>query len=311
MRKILVLRGGALGDLIVTLPALALLRGRWPQAQIELVGNVRAAEIGRSRGLLNTVHSQHERRWSELFGAGPLTETFHGWLSEFDLVVNYWPDSDGELARRFPVHAGQEFISASAMPQTAPAAAHYCAPLRRLGLEPGELCYRLLASRHAPAKDVSMAEASAAIAVHPGSGSPRKNWPAANWLELFQELPTPVSIIVGEAESEKWIHGAAAAVASNEAAMGTPLRRLLVQRPLEEVIAELSRCRLFVGHDSGISHLAAGCGTPCVLLFGPTDPAIWAPPAANVRVLRRGDDLSSISVDDVRDAVAAMLPDRR
>jgi heptosyltransferase III len=43
---------------------------------------------------------------------------------------------------------------------------------------------------------------------------------------------------------------------------------------------------LFIGHDSGISHLAAAVETPCLLLFGPTDPAIWAPANLQVRVLR-------------------------
>ena len=71
MRKILVLRGGALGDFIVTLPALALLRRRWPESRIELAGNAVAAEIGRREGLLDAVHSQHEARWSGLYGSGP------------------------------------------------------------------------------------------------------------------------------------------------------------------------------------------------------------------------------------------------
>ena len=50
MRRILVLRGGALGDLIVTLPALALLRRRWPEAHIALIGNTTAARLALTRG---------------------------------------------------------------------------------------------------------------------------------------------------------------------------------------------------------------------------------------------------------------------
>src|ERR1051326_4662341 len=168
MRKILVLRGGALGDFIVTLPALALLRQRWPAARIELAGNASAAALGLNdvgppivgapisdsaaarrqapalrRGLLDTVHSQHEARWSALFSDEPLPSIFAAWLSEFDLVLNYWPDPDGELRRRFPLRSGQKFLSASAAPACAPAAAHYCAPLRELGLEACNHFYRL------------------------------------------------------------------------------------------------------------------------------------------------------------------------
>jgi ADP-heptose:LPS heptosyltransferase len=48
-----------------------------------------------------------------------------------------------------------------------------------------------------------------------------------------------------------------------------------------------------------VSHLAAAVGTPCLLLFGPTDPAMWAPPGDQVRVLRRGGSLEAITVDEV------------
>ena len=91
---------------------------------------------------------------------------------------------------------------------------------------------------------------------------------------------------------------------------GSPASRLLHPHvhlahnlPLPELAAVLSRCRLFLGHDSGVSHLVAAVGTPCVLLFGPTDPAMWAPPGDHVRVLRRGPILDTISVDDVLAAV--------
>jgi len=61
---------------------------------------------------------------------------------------------------------------------------------------------------------------------------------------------------------------------------------LLADAPLAQVAAALSRCRLFLGNDSGLSHLAAALGAPRVLaLFGPTDPAVWAPAGAGVRVL--------------------------
>jgi heptosyltransferase-2 len=55
--------------------------------------------------------------------------------------------------------------------------------------------------------------------------------------------------------------------------------------PLPVLAAILERCRLFLGHDSGISHIAAAVETPCVLLFGPTDPAVWAPKNERVKVI--------------------------
>jgi heptosyltransferase III len=310
MRKILVLRGGALGDFIVTLPALALLRQRWPDAQIELVGNATAAEIARKRGLINAAHSQHEARWSACFSAAPLTPALATWFADFDLVVSYWPDPEGEMKSHFPTRPGQVFLTAEAMPTIAPAAAHYCRQLQELGLQAESFFCRIdgrsivLGSKNAPpthAVDRPTADnIRRQIVIHPGSGSPRKNWPADRWLELMSGLPGPILLLLGEAEAEAW----SSTVPQRDGVSA------VVMPTLEGVIPQLVRCRLFLGHDSGISHLAAGCGAPCVLLFGPTDPAIWAPPAPNVQVLRRGNDLKSISVDDVRDAVAAALADR-
>jgi hypothetical protein len=80
--------------------------------------------------------------------------------------------------------------------------------------------------------------------------------------------------------------------------------------PLTELAARLARCRLFLGHDSGVSHLAAAVGTPCVLLFGPTEPAMWAPPGAHVRVVRRGPALGALVVDDLLAAAAPFSGNR-
>ena len=69
--------------------------------------------------------------------------------------------------------------------------------------------------------------------------------------------------------------------------------------PLPELACRLAACRLFLGHDSGVSHLAAAVGTPGVLLFGPTEPAMWALPGEHVRIIHHGPELSAISVEAV------------
>lgn len=293
IRRILVLRGGALGDFLVTLPALRLLRTRWPAARIELAGNARAAELGVLGGYLDEAHSQHEARWSGLFADPPLPPDFANWLETFDLVVNFWPDPDRSVARRFPVRPGQLYLAASAGPAAAPAARHFCGPLRTLGLQTDDYCSRLRASG-------DPAVSCAAVAIHPGSGSPAKNWPAERWLELAGQIENPILLVLGEAEDERWsgpllARFRAAARGSIEVADNLPL----------PILADaLARCRLFLGHDSGVSHLAAALGTPCILLFGPTDSAVWAPPGAQVRVIHRGASLDCIAVDDVVEALS-------
>lgn len=289
MRRILVLRGGALGDFLVTLPALARLRARWPGATIELAGNAVAAALAVNRGLLTAVHAQHERRWSALYGSGPLPAEFAAWLASFDLILCYWPDPDGDLSRRLPLHPGQRFLTASALPRRAPAAIHYATPLAELGLAPPDELIWPLAPRQQPAA------AGGRIYLHPGSGSPRKNWPPDRWQTLLREVGLPATVVLGEAEAASWTCAEPPGIARLENAS------------LEELVTHFQSCRLFLGHDSGISHLAAACGAPCLLLFGPTDPAMWAPPAARVRIIRRGSELDSISVAEVRQALAEML----
>ena len=67
---------------------------------------------------------------------------------------------------------------------------------------------------------------------------------------------------------------------------GSPLEDAVRIDDLYELACWLARARLYIGNDSGITHLAAAAGTPVLALFGPTDPAVWAPRGPNVRVAR-------------------------
>jgi ADP-heptose:LPS heptosyltransferase len=301
MQRILVLRGGALGDFIVSIPALDLLRRRWPGARMELAGNATAAVLAANRGLLDAVHSQHEARWGALFSADPLPPGFAAWLGSFDLVVNFWPDPEGELGRHFPIAAGQTFFTAAAHPAEGPAAAHYCRPLRALGLVATDLTVRLEPRRSGAGEPTAAAGGPDdsrpssdrfRIALHPGSGSPRKNWPIERWRELARWLRrdrgADLLVVSGPAEE-----------ADGLGEFGETARCL----PLEELLARLAGCDLFLGHDSGVSHLAAAVGLPCLLWFGPTDPAVWAPAGPRVHVLSRGGMLAEISVADAQSAL--------
>ena len=102
------------------------------------------------------------------------------------------------------------------------------------------------------------------LAVHPGSGSPAKNWPAERFADVARRLSggRPWLLVLGPAEAQtaEW----PGAVVARE-------------WPLRLLGAALSRAGLFLGNDSGVAHLAAASGAPTLTLFGPTDPALWAP----------------------------------
>lgn len=110
------------------------------------------------------------------------------------------------------------------------------------------------------------------ILIHPGSGSPTKNWPVERFLEVVRALESPVRLIVGEAD-----HSIAEPF--------PPQIARLVEPPLEELAARLAGCRAYLGNDSGVSHLAGLSGARVFALFGPTDPRMWAPIGPHVSVL--------------------------
>jgi ADP-heptose:LPS heptosyltransferase len=78
--------------------------------------------------------------------------------------------------------------------------------------------------------------------------------------------------------------------------------------PLRQVAALFRHLTLYVGNDTGTLHLAAAVGAPTLGLFGPTDPAVWAPVSAAGRTLRAaGGDLSRLPADAVDKEIEVML----
>jgi hypothetical protein len=132
------------------------------------------------------------------------------------------------------------------------------------------------------------------LAVHPGSGSPDKNWPAERFVELARRLSDarPWLLVQGPAEER----------------MAVPPDAIVARDwPLRLLGATLARAALFVGNDSGVAHLAAASGAPTLTLFGPTDPAIWAPVGPSVASVRApGGVLTGLSVDAVVAAALAL-----
>src|SRR5476651_2464678 len=140
--NILVIRGGALGDFIVTLPTLRLLRERWPEAHIEVLGQPRLAEIALHRHYLNDVRSVNHGPLSAFFTPrAVLDPEWMDYIGDFDLVLSYFYDPDGlfltNLKRCNPV----EILTHSPrVPDVfgQPAARHFADILKPLGLSLGE-----------------------------------------------------------------------------------------------------------------------------------------------------------------------------
>ena len=158
----------------------------------------------------------------------------------------------------------------------------FAAPVRALGADPTPEPDPLLFSpeEKEAARNAAPSLAPRFLAIHPGSGSPSKNWPAKNFASFVRrrEPGSPWLLVIGPADE-------AAATPLLGLPGVIPVRNL----PLRPLGALLSQAGLYLGNDSGITHLAAGTGAPTLALFGPTDPTTWSPLGPHVKVLRSPD----------------------
>ena len=279
MGNILAIRGGAIGDFILTLPALQLLKTGLEAEKVEILGYESIAKLAVEFGFADAVRSIEHGPLAGFFNpTAKLDPELCGYFNGFSLIVSYLYDPDGFFHANLERAGAKTVIRASHRVDEAlskPAAAQLAEPLESIAL---------FLEKPYISLDLALTP-SPLIAIHPGSGSPTKNWGYENWAETAKQLHKnhpdhQFLIVTGEAEMET-----AAEFLSLLEAEKIPFTHCVCQ-PLPELATELSKCAVFLGHDSGISHLAGAVGIPSALVFGPTDPAIWAPQNPQVQTLR-------------------------
>ncbi len=304
MSRILIIRGGAIGDFILTLPAIRLVRENFPACHLEILGYRHIAALAEGRFYADATRSIEYGPLAGFFNpkAG-LDPELSAYFAGFQQVISYIYDPDGLFETCLRKAGVKNLITGSPkLTDDTHAAKQLARPLEQLALwleDPAAAFFpspedMKAAQRHAGALPRPW------IAMHPGSGGERKNWPIEYWRQLFQQLleqyPKAHFLILG---------------GESDAARLAEFRKITSERtaflenlPLPELGAILSQCDLFIGHDSGISHLAAASGAPCLLLFGPTDPDVWAPANPRTAVLRAPNgELSRLEVARVLDKV--------
>ncbi|HEU0011172.1 MAG TPA: glycosyltransferase family 9 protein [Verrucomicrobiae bacterium] len=298
--KILVIRGGAIGDFILTLPVLAALRRQFPQARLEVLGYPHIARLALAGGLADDVRPIESRALAGFFAReGELDQTLQSYFESFAVIVSFLYDPDRIFQANIARCSRAQFIVGPYRPDDTAglhATEALLKPLERLAIFDADSVPRLALNSQLPALNQ--------LALHPGSGSERKNWPEANWAELLQRLAAETSLqfllIGGEAESDRL----------PRLAQVLPAGRCetLASQPLVEVARRLSLCAGFVGHDSGITHLAAALGVPTLALWGPTPEAVWAPRGERVTILRAPQGPASKSPTEVLSQLRRLLP---
>jgi heptosyltransferase-3 len=307
--RILVIRGGAIGDFILTVPAIAALRQQFPEAHLEVLGYPHIAQLAVAGKLVNRVQSIEAGALAGFFARnGKLSQDLIDYFSDFDLIVSYLYDPDEIFRTNVGRCTPAQFIEGPHRPEedaNIPASRVYLKPLERLAIFDADPVPRL-SFEPQPTRKAGRAGQNALLdelALHPGSGSERKNWPEANWVEFIDQLIHSTGyhllLVGGEAEGERLQRLAAAL---------PPARVRVVQSlPLAELGSLLQGCSAFVGHDSGISHLAAAVGLPGLVLWGETSQQVWRPPSERVVILKNDRGLANLSVDEVFDRLRQLL----
>ncbi len=310
--RILAIRGGAIGDFVLTLPALKLLREGFPDCELELLGYPHILALAHGRYYAHAIRSIEGAAMARFFARdGTLDPELSAYFASFRLVISWLYDPD-EIFRNNLIRAGvRHFVSINPIVNDQDhAAKQLAAPLEKLALFLDESAACLYPSPEDLAEAESLLASShergSPILIHPGSGSPSKNWPIENWLQLVEKLlnggSNHIFALFGEADEEasrafRSAYGDGTETAGIQILSGCRL-------PVIGALAQLTG--RFVGHDSGISHIAAAVGARCYILFGPTDAAIWAPQNPTVVVLEAPNgDLRCLSVNAVYEAITS------
>lgn len=275
VRRCLVIHPGALGDVLLALPALAHL-GRLGMERVVAVAP-RLAALLDSSPVAERATDFDRLGLHRLFAPEPEPAVLDA-LAAYDAVVSWFgagePSYRAHLAR-----LGRPVVVARASPPPGSgrhASRHLLETLAPLGPVPESLPrVRLTPDEAERARTAAWLDGRGlrpgeAVVLHPGAGAPAKAWPGYPALaRRLAAAGVPVVVVAGPADA-----GPAARLVGEAGIAEAMVARDV---PLPELAALFDAARAFVGNDSGLSHLAAAVGCPTLALFGPTDPALWAP----------------------------------
>ncbi len=266
--SLLLLHQGALGDLVCLFPLIAALRRRY--RPLELIAQRALCRLALAEGLVDRAHAVESAWTAGLFSESP-DDRLSGWVGGFTHLIAF--SASERLLSPLSRLSGGRLVAVAPRPP-AGAAVHVADHARERLIAAG-----LLADEETPAVSplAGPERLRVRVWIHPGAGSHRKRWPLDRFLAVAERLREkgrePV-FLAGPAEEDL-----------------APIIRTAghaLERPgdLPALAACLRRGGAYLGCDSGPSHLAAWCGIPSAVLFGPSDPVRWAPRGRAVRILR-------------------------
>jgi heptosyltransferase-3 len=296
--EMLLVRLGGLGDLLVILPSLQLLRRVFPLSRFTLVGRADYGLLLKRTGLVEEVWDAGSSRLAALFsGEGRPDPELEAWLKHFDQVWVWSLRESGSDYKKALKRQGARSLQVLGPPSgpSQPLFQHYfdrtadALGVKKASCGESEAFLRLSSPEWRTAAE--KIESPAAI-IHPGSGSRKKCWPLDRFLAVAGRLSEKnLSGVVVTGEADAWLE--------------PELRKYrfphgwdwVLHPPLILLASWLSACRVYLGNDSGITHLAAACGARVLALFRREAVPLWRP-CGRVTLLS-AEEVADIGTDRV------------
>ena len=310
VEHILIMHQGAIGDFVLSLPAIGTFRFHYPRASIAIWGHPEILKLVNNTSYADETSSREQPGMASFyaeqgFESTSLAERF----TSFDIICVFGGKQQSTfVANLKKTGVGKVYHIFTFPPPEAKTHVieFQSSQLSTLGLPPHDTVPELLLSDEADRnanrffEQKGLGKHSLTVALHLGSGSTKKAWEVNSFAALGEKLRSnhraQIIVPVGPADttvSEDYLK-----------IMSSPGSILLYNLPLDELAAILKRCSLYVGNDSGITHLAASVGTPVVALFGPTDPGVWGPRGKSVSILYGKTDCSPCPRERMHECIA-------
>lgn len=287
-RTVIILHPGALGDVVLAVPAMRRLLARFPQHRSLLISNEPIGRFLLECRMVDAWIPVQGAACTDLFaGSVPASTKLGSWLNECDCAVAWINDEGGTLAAVLRCFGVGEIMIQSPFSPDLKAMHQGDRFLETIGetVGDGSLDGQIPIPSHLMERGLVHLERMGIcfdrpiVLIHPGSGSRRKcvnPEVLALAIEQFQGEDMCPLILEGPADRES-VAGLSNLV---------PTVPVIAGGDLSIVASLLARSVLYIGNDSGMTHVAALLAVPTIALFGPTDPERWAPRGSHVTVLR-------------------------
>jgi heptosyltransferase-3 len=292
MKSILIVHQGAIGDFVLSLSALEALHQSYPEAYFTFLARPNILELIQARPYVKDVFDFSASRWAPLYHPrGRLAAADLERLLPVDIIFIFGRSSSQIVADNLASNLGKPAHRLDPFPKPGLGLSlvdHQCGQLEELGIPASPPPAVILAPRPQDFLEArsfvrsNMAPEESLILLHPGSGGRNKLWTPVGWVRLIHKLAVysnlRLALLQGPADNQ---------IVQQIRSRLDAISPIFVENwPLGKLAALMTEAALYLGNDSGITHLAAASATPTIALFGPTDLQIWAPRGPRVRIIR-------------------------